>query len=147
MCGVRLCAHRHDFRGERGLVNPMDGQRKKILAAVQDLFFVVKINEAAKRAGIPVEFVKDDRALLQSAADKPALIIIDLNCAGLKPLQCISKLKGNPDLKDVSVVGYVSHVQGELKQKAHDLGCDIVLARSAFSQNLELLLKRHAVRA
>ncbi len=124
----------------------MQDQRKKILAAVQDLFFIVKINEAAKRAGVAVEFVKDDRSLLQSAAGQPALIIIDLNCAGLKPLQCISKLKANPDLKGVSLVGYVSHVQGDLKQKAHDLGCDMVLARSAFSQNLENLLKRHAVR-
>lgn len=117
-----------------------------MLAAVHDLFFMVKINEAAKRAGVPVEFVKDDRALLESATRKPALIIIDLNCAGVKPLQSISKLKGNPELKDVSVVGYVSHVQGELKQKAHDIGCDIVLARSAFSQNLETLVKRHSSR-
>lgn len=125
----------------------MDGHRQKVLAAVQDLFFVVKINEAAKRAGVPIEFVKDDRALLQAAADKPSLIIIDLNCAGVKPLQSIAKLKGNPDLKGVPLVGYVSHVQGELKQKAHDLGCDIVLARSAFSQNLENILKRQTIRA
>ena len=41
-------------------------------------------------------------------------------------------------------MGYVSHVQGELKQKAHDIGCDMVMARSAFSQNLLSLLKRHA---
>lgn len=119
---------------------------KKILAAVQDLFFVIKINEAAKRAGVGVEFVKDDRTLLASAADQPTLIIIDLNCPGVKPLQSISKLKSSPDLKAISVVGYVSHVQGDLKQKAQDLGCDMVMARSAFSQNLQTLLKRHAAR-
>ncbi len=116
----------------------------KILAAVQDLFFMIKINEAAKRLGVPVEFVKDDRTLLESAAGKPALIIIDLNCNGVKPLQSITRIKGNPELKDVSVVGYVSHVQGELKQKAHEIGCDMVLARSALSQNLPQILKRHA---
>jgi CheY-like chemotaxis protein len=119
---------------------------KKIIAAVHDLFFVIKINEAAKRAGVPVEFVKDDRSLLQQASEKPALIIIDLNCMGVKPLQSISKLKANPDLRDISLLGYVSHVNGELKQKAQDLGCDMVLARSAFSQNLQSLLKRHSAR-
>ena len=124
----------------------MDTQPKKILAAVDDLFFAVKITEAARRAGMPVEFVKDDRSLMKSAAGKPALIIIDLNFGGVKPLQSISKLKGNPELKSISVLGYVSHVQGELKQKAHDLGCDMVMARSAFSQNLSSLLKRHAAR-
>jgi hypothetical protein len=41
------------------------------------------------------------------------------------------------------VIGYLSHVQGELKQKAHEAGCDMVLARSAFSQNLPNLLRRH----
>src|SRR5438093_586361 len=30
-----------------------------------------------------------------------------------------------------------------LKQKAHEVGCDMVLPRSAFSQNLPQLLRRH----
>ena len=42
------------------------------------------------------------------------------------------------------MIGYVSHVQGELKQAAHEAGCDMVLARSAFSQNLPQILKRHS---
>jgi hypothetical protein len=36
-------------------------------------------------------------------------------------------------------------VQGELKMKATEAGCDMVLPRSAFSQNLAQLLRRHAV--
>ena len=39
--------------------------------------------------------------------------------------------------------GFLSHVQGDLKQKAHEGGCDMVLPRSAFSQNLPQLLRRH----
>ena len=34
-------------------------------------------------------------------------------------------------------------MQGDLKQKAHEVGCDMVLPRSAFSQNLPQLLRRH----
>ena len=122
----------------------METESKKIVAAVDDLFFGVKISEAARRAGVPVQFVKDGRALMESAAEKPALIIIDLNCAAVKPLESIGKLKSNPELKKISVLGYVSHVQGELTQEARNLGCDMVVARSAFSQNLFNLLKRHA---
>ena len=124
----------------------MGNENKKVIAAVDDLFFAVKITEAARRARIPVQFVKDERALLESAQDKPTLIILDLNCAGVKPLESISKLKADPELKAISLVGYVSHVQGELKKEAHALGCDMVLARSVFSQNLVSLLKRHASR-
>ena len=39
--------------------------------------------------------------------------------------------------------GFVSHVQGELKQKAQEAGCDVVMPRSAFSQTLPQLLRRH----
>ncbi len=35
------------------------------------------------------------------------------------------------------------NAQGYLKQKAHEVGCDMVLPRSAFSQNLPQLLHRH----
>ena len=41
------------------------------------------------------------------------------------------------------IIGFLSHVQGDLKQKAHEVGCDMVLPRSAFSQNLPQLLRRH----
>ena len=45
--------------------------------------------------------------------------------------------------KGTSIIGFLSHVQGDLKQKAHEVGCDMVLPRSAFSQNLPQLLRRH----
>jgi CheY-like chemotaxis protein len=117
---------------------------KKILAVVEDLFFTVKINEAAKRAGLSVAFVKSERDALDQAAENPSLIILDLNFAGVEPVALIRKLKADPALQKISLLGYVSHVQGELKQAAQEAGCDMVLARSAFSQNLPQIMKRHA---
>jgi PleD family two-component response regulator len=123
----------------------MQRQPKKILAAVDDLFFTVKISDAAKRAGLLVEFIKTDKELLDKAKeDKPALIIFDLNFSAMQPLKIIPKIKGNSELKSISLIGYLSHVQGELKLKAQETGCDMVMARSALSQNLPLILKRHA---
>lgn len=122
----------------------MQKQLKRILAAVDDLFFTVKIQDAAKKAGLQVEFVKTDKDLLEKAKEKPSLIIMDLNFNAVNPLKSVAKLKANTELKQTSVIGYLSHVQGELKQKAHETGCDMVLARSAFSQNLPQILKRHA---
>lgn len=121
-----------------------NGSTRKVLAVLEDLFFTVKINEAAKRAGLPITFVKSEKDALDAAAQQPAVVIIDLNCACLDPLQLIRNLKADPALRKIDVVGYVSHVQGELKQQAQEAGCDMVLARSAFSQNLPQILKRHA---
>ena len=98
---------------------------------------------ASKRAGLPIEFVKSDADAFERAKAGPALIIIDLNCGKIDPLDLIGKLKGNPETKPISVIGYLSHVQGELKQQAQEAGCDMVMARSAFSQNLPQILKRH----
>jgi len=119
-------------------------ERKKILAVLDDLFFTVKINEAAKRAGLEIEFVKSEIDAMAKAKERPALIIFDLNCNAVEPLELIQKIKGTVEAKGVSLIGYLSHIQGELKQKAYELGCDTVLARSAFSQNLAVILKRHA---
>jgi PleD family two-component response regulator len=119
--------------------------KKKILAVVDDLLFTVKIGDAAKRAGLDAEFLKSEKDVLDKAeAERPLLIILDLNANSVQPLKLISKLKGNGDLKQISLIGFLSHVQGELKQQAQEAGANIVMARSAFSQNLQQILKRHA---
>ena len=117
---------------------------KRVLAVVNDLFFSVKITEAAKRAGLSLEFVKDSNAVLEKAASRPALIIFDLNFEAVDPLALIGMLKTGKETKSISLIGYLSHIQGELKQQAQEAGCDMVLARSAFSQNMSQIFRRHA---
>ena len=121
-----------------------NNHRKKLVAAVGDLMFTVKINDAAKRAGLDIEFVRSERDVIAKAADAPTAIILDLNFNDVEPLRVISELKSDAEMKRISLIGFLSHVQGELKKQAHDAGCDIVMTRSAFSQNLGQILKRHA---
>jgi len=118
----------------------------RIFAFVEDLFFQAKIQETARKLNVKVEFVKTDKDLgeriQENGSEKPSLIIFDLNNANAKPLSLIPKLKTKLK-KGTSIIGFLSHVQGDLKQKAHEVGCDMVLPRSAFSQNLPQLLRRH----
>jgi CheY-like chemotaxis protein len=118
----------------------------RIFAFVDDLFFAAKIQETARKLNVKVEFAKNDKDLAermeQNGEEKPSLIIFDLNNANAKPLTLIPKLKAKLK-KGTSIIGFLSHVQGDLKQKAHEVGCDMVLPRSAFSQNLPQLLRRH----
>ncbi|MEO8369296.1 MAG: response regulator [Candidatus Solibacter sp.] len=117
---------------------------KRVLAVVSDLFFSVKISEAAKRNGLALEFVKEGKELMEKAKVKPSLIVFDLNFESAAPLDLIAQLKGNPETKGISLLGYLSHLQGELKMQAQAAGCDMVMARSALSQNMLLIFKRHA---
>ena len=118
----------------------------RIFAFVDDLFFQAKIQETARKLNVKVEFAKNDKDLAermeQNGEEKPSLIIFDLNNVNAKPLTLIPKLKAKLK-KGTSIIGFLSHVQGDLKQKAHEVGCDMVLPRSAFSQNLPQLLRRH----
>jgi len=118
----------------------------RIFAFVDDLFFLAKIQETARKLNVKVEFVKTDKDLLdrleENGDEKPSLIIFDLNNVTAKPLTTIPKLKSKLK-KGTSIIGFLSHVQGDLKMKAHEAGCDMVLPRSAFSQNLPQLLRRH----
>jgi CheY-like chemotaxis protein len=120
------------------------GESRKILAVLEDLLFTVKIHDAAKRAGLQVAFVKSEIDALDQARQYPAVIILDLNFARIEPLQLIAKLKADDETKGINLIGYVSHVQGDLKQAAQTAGCNMVLARSAFSQNLPMIFKRHS---
>jgi PleD family two-component response regulator len=119
-------------------------EAKRVLAVVNDLFFSVKLTEAAKRAGLALEFVKDAREVIEKAKARPSLIVFDLNFEAAHPLKLISSLKGSAETKSISLIGYLSHVQAELKLQAQEAGCDMVLARSAFSQNMPMIFKRHS---
>ena len=123
-----------------------DDLNSRIFAFVDDLFFLAKIQETARKMNVKVEFVRTEKDLLdrikENGEEKPSLIIFDLNNANAKPLTLIPKLKTKMK-KGTSIIGFLSHVQGDLKQKAHEVGCDMVLPRSAFSQNLPQLLRRH----
>ena len=117
----------------------------RIFAFVDDLFFVAKIQEVSRKLNVKVEFVKTDKEITEkteNVEEKPSLIIVDLNSNGIKPLPVITKMRAKYK-KATSIVGFVSHVQGDLKVKAQEAGCDVVMPRSAFSQNLVSILRRH----
>ena len=118
----------------------------RIFAFIDDLFFQAKIGETARKLRVKVEFVKTEKDILEHMSEngdqKPSLIIFDLNNVGAKPLTTIPKLKSKLK-KKTTVIGFLSHIQGELKAKAVEAGCDMVLPRSSFSQNLPQLLRRH----
>ena len=121
----------------------------RILFFIEDLFFFAKINETARKLGIKVAFVKNQpetvaRILEAPEDERPSLIVFDLNNAAAKPLTLIPKIKSKLK-RGTSVIGFLSHLQGDLKAKAVEAGCDMVMPRSAFSQNLPNLLRRHGL--
>ena len=122
----------------------MPEPKKKILAVMTDLFFSVKIMDAAKKLGMTVEFLKDKDTVLDKVKAHPAVVIFDLNCDAADPIDLIQRIKSDPATKAVSTIGFISHVQIDLKLRAQQSGCDVVVARSVFAQTLPGILSRYA---
>lgn len=150
----RRGGHRHQGDSQpidRSMPRPIpipEGAQTHIYFFIEELFFQAKIQETAKKLGVKVAFVKNDKEALAEMTDgeenKPALIVFDLNNANAKPLTLIPKLKTKLK-RSASIVGFLSHLQGDLKAKAVEAGCDVVMPRAAFSQNLPNLLRRYGV--
>jgi hypothetical protein len=137
-----------DYSVGRPIPIPEDAPTK-IFFFIEDLFFNAKITETARKLGVKVAFVKNDKEAIAhltegDEADRPGLIVFDLNNANVKPLTLIPKLKAKLK-KSTSIIGFLSHLQGDLKAKAVEAGCDTVMPRAAFSQNLPNLLRRYGI--
>lgn len=119
------------------------------IALIDDLFFVAKVRETAKLAGVTLETAATGQALLQAAAASPgALILVDLNArhGALEALERLCASNGHARLPDGQgnprrVIAFLSHVQTDLAERARQAGCQDVLPRSTFTQNLAEILR------
>jgi CheY-like chemotaxis protein len=84
--------------------------------------------------------VKDKGTALEHLAQHPSMVIFDLNCGAAEPLELIRSMKQNPATSSIPTIGFISHVQAALKQEAQEAGCDTVVARSVFAQNLPSIM-------
>jgi len=112
-----------------------------ILAVVDDIFFLAKIQQTARQLGIAVESVAPDAIRDRLASGSASAILLDLNHRSGKAIAALQGLKNDPATRAIPVVAFFSHVQADLAQSARAAGCDRVLARSAFSQQLPQLLQ------
>jgi DNA-binding NarL/FixJ family response regulator len=109
----------------------------RVVALMDDIFFQMKVAETAKHLGIEFKVATNTDALLGLLDPRPQLVIVDLNARG-QPIDAIVKLRAAS--KDIRVVAFLSHVQRELAEQARNAGCDEVMPRSSFTQNLAEIL-------
>jgi chemosensory pili system protein ChpA (sensor histidine kinase/response regulator) len=106
--------------------------------------FTSKIKTAAGQLAVPVRFARSRTAALEAMrADRPALVILDLNSPRTDPLGIVADMRADAALAAVPTVGYASHVQTDLIEAARRAGVSEVLARSTFTATLADILSAH----
>ena len=105
-----------------------------------DLIFISRITGIAKHLGYQVSSVRNMSQLVErSRENKPACILIDLANPGLDLGKLISQLQETLSPMP-RLVAYGSHVDASGLRAARELGCDPVLPRSRFVEDLPVEL-------
>ncbi len=111
-----------------------------VLALVDDLFFVSKLNETARQVGVALQVVNTGDALVAAAAaNAPRLVIVDLN-ARQGALAAVEKIGASGNAQPM--IAFLSHVQVDLAERARAAGCRQVMPRSKFTAELAQILSQ-----
>ena len=106
-----------------------------VLAVVGDLFFVARIRETARLAGVPLEFAKTPAEVEAALAKSPRFVLLDLT-AGYDYERLLA-LAGEAR---VPVLAFTTHALARQTQPWH-ARCERVVTKETLTQELPQLLK------
>lgn len=137
-----------------------------ILGLVTDLFFTVPIENAARALGYRVQWIERGEAVEPAAPHargpgepltgrgaaflrrvvewRPALVLVELSSDAIPWEDWVASLKSSPATRRIPVVAFGPHVDLDLRARAENAGCDVILAKSALLRDLPGLLQKHA---
>ena len=89
-----------------------------VLAVVRDLFFVARIRETARLAGVPLAFARSVEELEAALPSGPRFILLDL-ASGVDNAAVFSALDRVDPAQRPPVLGYTTHVLARQTQPWH----------------------------
>ncbi len=105
-----------------------------ILAVVRDLFFVARIRETARLAGVALEFARSLEEVEAGLAKTPRFVLLDLT-GGFD----FERLFGLTEAAKVPVLAFTTHVLARQTQVWH-ARCERVVTKETLTQELPRLL-------
>ncbi|MGH2523753.1 MAG: DUF309 domain-containing protein [Anaerolineales bacterium] len=139
-----------------------------VLGLVSDLFFSVQIGNAINALGYRVQWIERGEALEPELPSpergylgepltgrgsvfiarvvewQPALVIVELSSTAIPWPEWIAALKSSSATRRIPVIAFGPHTDLELRARAIDVGCDVVIAKSRLVTALPELIEKHA---
>jgi len=104
-----------------------------------DLIFTSRVVGTGRDLGLPIRSARTADAVLALARQQPpTCVIVDLSNPGLRIADLIAGLDALPSRP--RIVAYGSHVDTATLRAAREAGCDVVLPRSKFVEELPTAL-------
>ncbi len=111
---------------------------KTLVASVDDLFFRSKIDATARNLNVPVRFIERKDLPVVCQDGETAAVLLELSNGS--SLDAIRKLRQNKQTRDLTVIGFLSHVDRDLAREAESAGVTRVMPRSQFAETLPDLM-------
>ncbi len=115
----------------------------RVVALIPDLLFGSRVYAALAAAGHEVELVGDPAALSERLAGA-AVLVVDLTRDELDGAGIVAALAGDGALAATRTLGFYSHVEAEVRQRAEAAGFDLVVPRSRMAREGAELVGRLA---
>lgn len=116
-----------------------------IIGVASDLFFTVRIEDVAWKLGYAVIWAQPgDHFADLLVRHQPALILVDTGDYTLPWQEWILRAKVDPATRRIPVLGFGSHVDVAMRERALAIGFDEVLPRSRFVADLSKLIVKYA---
>jgi len=115
----------------------------QLLALISDLFFISRVESAARQAGYSVESLDSYRTVSEFLellrAHPPALIVLDLNSA-LPWAEWLPAAKSDPLTSSIPWLAFGSHMNPKRLAAARRAGADRVVPKSQFTAELNEII-------
>jgi hypothetical protein len=113
----------------------------RVLALTRDLLFGSQVQGALTFAGHDVELVADETRLRERLAASgdpesptPELLVVDLTDADLDGAAIVESIARREDLGETRTLGFYSHVEATMRERAERAGFDLVVPRSRMAR-------------
>lgn len=106
----------------------MENQQPVVYLLSKDLLDSSKTIASARAAGLTVKHFRTPQLLLAALTQRPALMILDLQVSGLNLAEIL-----DPSIRSI---GYGSHVDSARLHSARQAGCEIVMPRSQYFEEM-----------
>jgi hypothetical protein len=111
----------------------------RVVALIPDLLFGSNVLGALRAQGLDVQLLSSGEGLASALADTSALVV---DLTGDVDPETIGSLRAAGTLGRVKTLGFYSHVDAEIKQRAEAAGFDLVIPRSRMAREGAQLVAR-----
>jgi CheY-like chemotaxis protein len=109
---------------------------KRIIAVIDDLMFQSRLVEQARALSYETRVADTPAALDAAFADGGGLVVVDLHARAIDWREAVAAAKA----AGLPVLAFGRHTEVALLREAREAGCDRVVPRSTFVEELALLL-------